>query len=386
MRKIVQKKFQTIFILIIVIMTILLISFNNEVYQKAQAANVTYESMYSGDTCVLRKGSASISNVSDFDKGKGVSFGGNIIYKSNKKYHCCYEQKMKGNEPKGCDDVQLNFRPDVDPWFATSQGNVYSELASVPVGQPKSGYFKSNGNVAKPSEYTFSSISEINNSNEVSYNNYVITNYKSPSTKPPRLSGFASWYEYMKRLVPLNASLISKSVSNISGSMKSTLGSVEGAFITNNNVKISSGTSCDGRFILFVEKDLVISPSFKLANSDINQKQACLFIVNGKTTVKDDVGGSGGITIDSKKYDLLQIGVISTGELYMEYDKGAGLKVEGFLSGSGGNLQRDIDEENYPSVWTEYDPRYVELFKKELKQLKYSINEKGYNTNYELPE
>jgi hypothetical protein len=346
------------------------------------AANVTYKSLFANDNCTLASGTTTIpdAKLAEFDAGKGVDVTGiGRVYKASSIYLCCYEQYVKNVHPASCaNHVPTHTAGSLDPWFASSQGDIYTRFGVPYSKTPTSGFFLTNPKQSKVAEFTYSSAQNPATRTNLSYSNYLLLDYDSPSTRPPVLSGFTGWYDYTKRLVEVNTGITAKpALTTISGNITGAIGTTAGAFSAPGNVTISAGAVCNTRAIIFVEGNLTINPSFKLLTP--TAQQACLFIVKGNVSITaGNAATVGGVAADSIRYDLLQIGVISQSEITTAVDGSEGLKVEGFLSAQGTNFMRDTTNANYPSIWVEYDPRYIEYFKEELKLLKFSTREKGF--------
>jgi hypothetical protein len=355
------------------------------VQNKLIAANITYYSYHEdGDpgVCQLSLGgqSASIpdSQESDFDAGIGVKVPGQTIYKSNKLDYCCFDFP----DASGCEDLIIKPNANAkDPWFSTYQSTVYlKNMGSVSPGTPSAGYFSINPNEAKISEFTFSSENDApGNTTNYSHNNQLLFGYSNPAVNPPALSNFENWFDYLKKLVEVNTGTDTFQTINQGLPTNTNNGNV---FYNAGNHTVTSNTFCSVGAIIFVQGNLTLEPNVQITNPHISQEQACLFIVEGDVYIEPPSSGVPPINLDGNLYDLLELGIISSGKVEIKQNVTTGLKIEGMITARSINTQRDIDDENYPSFIVEYDPRYMEVFKDELKVLKYSTREKGFLRSY----
>ncbi len=352
---------------------------------KLIAANVTYYSYHEdGDpgSCnnIIGGQSASIpdSQESDFDSGMGIKTAGRTVYKSNVIDYCCYEFP----DADGCEDLSitpnLNAR---DPWFSTYQSTVYlKNMGSVNPGNPSSGYFVNNPEEARISEFTFSSNNSAPaNTSNYSHNSQLLFDYSNPAVKPPALSNFDDWFDYLKKLVEVNTGTDTFQAITQGLPPNTNSGNV---FYNAGNHTVTSNTFCSVGAIIFVQGNLSIEPNVQITNPHISQEQACLFIVKGDVYIEPPSGGAPPINLDGKLYDLLELGIISSGSIEIKSNSTTGLKIEGMVTAQSINTQRDVDSEDHPSFMVDYDPRYQEIFKDELKVLKYSTREKGFLRSY----
>lgn len=272
----------------------------------------------------------------------------------------------------------------VNPWLATSQGNIYVETGSLNNSAPAAGtYFALNPTKAKLSEFNYTSKNTPNNSSRASANNMWLFNYDLGAAKPPVTSGFTNWYDYFEKLLSLNSTITERrTLTTITGNFSTALSTTANnatpqVFRANPNqaLRVVSNSVCNVKAIILVQS-LIIEPSVRISNPTL--PNACLFIVKNDVSIRNTGAAANGLSIDSKVYDLLQLGVIAGGNITADYDNTDALKFEGLLTGNNITLNRDIQDSNYPSVWVEFDPRYTEYFRNEFKLVKFSTREKGF--------
>lgn len=332
------------------------------------------------------------SEKSRYDDGEGITKGNRRIYKSTQLDHCCFEAvsgKATGEKiyPGSCKDAIVPSA--ASPFFVTTGGNLHYEFGIARKEPSFDGSGIGGEKASFPSEFTYSTWQNVPSGLEgdLSYSDYLLSDYAEASRQTPGYSGFGSdWYEYLKNLTAVNATLTTTDVSSISGNFNSNftadLGgqALEGALLREGDLDVEANSTCNGRYLIFVAGDLTINPSVELANTSAsaNPINACMFVVQGVTTIKDNANGADGITIDGQAYDLLQLGLIAHGGLVVEHENGqAGLAVDGLLAGSYADLQRDIGSEK-PSIWVNYDPRYSTAFQDELRLTTFYTREKNY--------
>lgn len=337
---------------------------------------------------------ASLGNPSDqasFDQGAGVTglaSGQNAVLYKGGQFYCCADQMYRNVLPvNGCENV-ASAGGLADPWFSSAGSSVNLVLSVLTERTPASGqYFVSNPRSGKRSEQLYSTYTSPSTpSSQLSYQGDTLLGYSSSFFNTPVASNFGTdWYGYFKKLVEVNLANVDagKRIVELSNP---TLGGVIGlpneAVVRKGDLSVSAGTLCNSRTIIFVEGNLTITPPFTLNSRDLNQQRACLFIVKGNVSIPASTN-SNTVTLGSADYDLLEAGIISNGEINAAYDgvNGRGLYVRGFLSGGLGKFNRDTSNESSPSLFVEYDPRFIELFKQELKLLKFSTREKGFDSS-----
>lgn len=394
------------------------------------AGTSSYKSRYdiNGKICQSGGSASGTANLSaaeqtKFDKGLGAIDGtlgtSYLVYKNL--YDCCFEQ-MAANpfNVQGCNIAQQTPNDNsVNPWLTTSQGDVYLEFGTIARNKPNAGYFQSTPKAAQKSEYTYSSLqSEQANyfqgnpaesgssstANSLSYNNYLLFDFQSNSVAPPPLSGFDGWYDYLSKLVRVNSKVTTIATNNMSGNIGAALpGATDDTIKAGNTSAVSvfqtpsltlaADSVCNVRAIILVDGNLTINPSFGLGTADTsnqNKVNACLFIVKGDVNITPGSAAASSTRSFSTtgtpvmRYDQLRLGIISQGNINMAVDPTDPIKIHGLLAGKAGDFQRDIastESNNFPSVWIEYDPRYIEYFKQELKLLRFSTREKGFTAS-----
>jgi hypothetical protein len=282
--------------------------------------------------------------------------------------------------------------------MSTSGGSFYIKFGKVFPGSPSAGYFAENPNTSSTSEFTFSSkMSQASvqtgsiTAEDLSYETFTLFDYSSSALDPPALSGFDGWYGYLKKLAEVNVfdenvqsfSTPSQPASTLAGDLSSYFppGANPNVYTINGNVTLQAGAVCNTKALVYIEGDFTIEPNLTIQDKTVVLDgpdvtgQACLFVVNGNTTIKP--GGAGGAT-EGGTFDLLEIGLISQGKTLIEYDGNDALKIDGFIGGRYGDFQRHTADQDKPSVWINYDPRYMQIFKEELKINRFSTKEKGF--------
>ncbi len=345
-----------------------------------------YSSIYApSGVCQLASGTANIPNaqLSAYNAGAGVDIAGvGKVYRANTLYHCCYEQYLGGNEPAVCANVYRDQRAgNVDAWTATIRGDLYTRFGMPNTRTPATGNFQTPANANKIAEYTFSSKQSVpaGRRTGLSGNNYLLLGYDNSSTRPPVVSGFDSWYDYVRRLIQINSTITTRAITTISGGFAGALSTnaAGGVFQVNGNLRVTSGASCDTRALILVDGELTLDPQIRIANIN-SQTQGCLFVAKGKVTISQSGTAATRLTNGPVFYDEIQLGIITQNEVFAPYDGTDGLKITGVVTAGGGNFQRAVNNPDYPALWMEYDPRYIELFKNELKLLRFSTREKGF--------
>jgi hypothetical protein len=373
------------------------------------AANQTvngYVEYTDANGCVNQPGAITLSD-SDYNdvfiRGRGVDQGTRVVYirtagGASPQYNCCLEQTgLQGTDIQNCENLTPP-RPNpgsVNPWISTSQGNFYVKLGVPNTSNPTSGYFASNPNKSSIAEFTFSSAQDQSavqlnppSLDDLSYENFTLFNYRSSALRPPPLSGFENWYDYMVRLAEVNVGLNTQAVpATLSGNLAGTFdpSNEPAVYIRNGDLDVQSGTNCNTKALIFVQGNLNVDPPFRISNKQVTyssnseaEGQACLFVVAGDVNVSG--GGNAVNTGDAgaPNFDLVEAGIVSDGRTVLEYNNNEPLKVYGFLAGRYGDFQRDVNNNDIPSVWIEYDPRYMQIFKNELKINRFSTREKGF--------
>lgn len=383
-----------LFLLAFSLSTIFLVRYQAEI----KAQQVTGYVSFANNSCNLEPGALSLTaqQLADFDKGKGISLpSGNIAYKKSGDsplYLCCLEQTgLTGKDVTNCANLTpvLPNAGSINPWISTSGGTVYVKYGRPNSGDPKQGYFVTNPSKGDLSQYTYSTgINKLAQVSNTSYEEFTLYNYRSSGLNPSPFSGFEAWYGYLKKLAQVNVGQAPASApASLSGNLASAFpaNNPKPIYATSGDLTISSNAVCNTKALVFVEGNLTITPPFTIQNKVVNLNgsqatgQACLFIVKGTTTIA--AGGTPAASDPNLPagFDLLEIGIVSDGRLGAPLDAGEALKIYGFLSGRFAHFERDTGSEDTPSVWIEYDPRYMQLFKDELKINRFSTREKGYN-------
>jgi hypothetical protein len=389
-----------LFVLVVTVVataSINLSMYTSEVLAASTQPEYRFRTVYSAGDCKSLVTSVVRTDLTATDKDKaamGYGIDGNYGglqgtgYLSSKLYHCCFEQTAKGNNPVSCANVTLDQRAgDKDPWIASSNGSVYYKFGQFPNKAATTGVFSgANAPDGFSSEYVYSTgmqQANLSNTSRLSASSMVLLNYADASVNPPALSGFKSWYSYLKRTVEVNGfTITSSNVSSWTGKVKTKVGKSEAIYeITpTGGVFTLDDVECDGKYLTFVNGSLVINPKYDIAaaNLSIDKKVGCMYVVKGNVTIGTTANTANRINVDSTSYDLIRAAIISDGFIEANFVSNVGLKVEGLLAGSGANYQRQLVDNQYPSVWVEYDPRYAELFKNELKITRFSTREKGF--------
>jgi len=321
-------------------------------------------------------------------------FNGQTYYKGGL-FYCCADTLYQNTLfVQGCENAELEGDPTKDPWFSSSQADVNLVTSVLTPSTPAAGtYFNTNVRQSSRSEFLYSTRTTPTTipTNQLSYQGDLLFDYGSAFYNTPVASNFGTdWYGYIKKLVEVNLANISSTrrIVNITSTVQAAGGKLSGNVgpFTDTAVLIQktavptltveSGSKCNTKVIIFVEGDLVLTPSFKLNNRNITVGQGCMFIVQGNVIIEG--GNPGTKKADAASYDELEVGVFSNGIIHAKYDDKDGLYVKGFMSGGLGKFERDTESQSHPSLWVEYDPRFVELFKDELKLLKFSTREKGF--------
>lgn len=366
-----------------------------------------------------------------FNAGAQESFviGTNTYYRGTI-FNCCYDQARENiaNDlvdpyPEGCDNAHDDFSfNQSDPYTVTSSANVYMGLGLLRgvIQSEKTPEYGVN-NFSYPSQYIFASRFNLpadafcytnpDGTNcllagvhppDLRYTfkqNQQLEDYTTGTTRPPGTSGTQSWYEYLRRLVPLNdEEAIGGTVTGVtnfnSGNASTDLannfpgarGDDEVFFVdgdlfvntTSGGAQVNPTYTCDDKALIMVQGNLHISPQFRLGTRDLgSQEHGCLFIVGGETIIYDNNTSPEDIGL-GEPYDLIEAGIMSSGEMEMQYSNGNPLKITGFAVGKSANIQRASSNNQAASLNVEYDPRYIELFKQYLKLLQFSIRERGY--------
>jgi|GEM_PF-6168411 len=332
-----------------------------------------------------------------FQLGFGVVQGvADYYYKSQVKYSCCAEQVKRNPGISLVDlkcDEEFSKPQAADPKFASAGGNIYVRFGTMPnVTLP---------GVMATSQYIFGTrqnYASANNSNvnkaagKVSASNYLMYNYDSPNIVPPG----NTWYGYLKEIASNNLGSANVNTFATGGGLTQPAGALSNASTPlgsklqegkinvadgTGGVTISTGSVCDKRFMIFVKGNLTINAPFTVDPS--NPNVGCMFIVEGKIIVEN--GSVGSTTVPggpANKYDRLDAAFVTDNEFFSQYDNGQngeGIKVTGSITAGSVIIKRDIGSTSWPSFYIEYDPRYIELFKTELKLTRFSIREKGFD-------
>lgn len=387
-------------LLVVVISILLALTVLGTLRRSIEAQQITggYVS-FRNNSCNLETSSLTLNaqQLADFDKGLGVDLGTQTAYKKSGSvplYMCCLEQTgLKGKDVGNCASLSpIPPNPgSQNPWMTTTGGSLYIKFGRPNSGDPKTGYFLENQSKNDLAQYTYGTgVAQTAQTANSSFENFTIFDYRSAGLNPSTFSGYDGWYGYLKKLAQVNVGL-----SNIvvPATLAGNLGTVFPAnaqipvYASTGNVAVSSGTVCNTKALIFVEGNLTITPSFRILNKALTLDgsdaigQGCLFIVKGNATIV--AGGTAVSTGDAglaTNFDILEAAIIADGRLSAPVDAAEPLKVIGFMSGRLAHIERDSGNEDIPSLWVEYDPRYMQLFKDELKINRFSTREKGYTT------
>lgn len=145
-----------------------------------------------------------------------------------------------------------------------------------------------------------------------------------------------------------------------------------------------SGT-CKGRKVVFVSgiAAITINPDFRLDSA--GPDNACLIIADSRVLITITKGSSKGVSDDPPETDVIDIAIITQGDVIVEKDDVAPvfdrLRVNGFIYSNGTvSLKRDLvfaDNQQYPAQDIRHDARYLDLLRDMFKEIRYQDFECG---------
>lgn len=366
---------------------------------------------------------SNIATLVDFEQGVGYPYSSSASprYYKGPVYYCCFENSNSFSPILGCENIQAPT-PNVgseNPYLAVARGETTIRSGiSVPQTElncdaPFNTYYYCNfQRQSRASEFTYTTFQSLRageSTSMYSFQRFVVENLLTPASRPPLLSGFgADWYSYLFRLTEVNLSLSNlpamkqipsasancaaagcNSNTNLSALFGcSAAGDCGGVttFRIKGNLNLQAGSRCNVKALIFVEGNITMDTNFDLANvSDLTK--GCLFIVKGNGLINSTAEALTYSGQDNRTYESLRAGLLVQGLLTIPRAGGnfaeqkRALVINGLLASDRILSNRDTRSVYYPSLRVDYDPRYLELFKRELRFIKFSAREKGLVSN-----
>lgn len=228
--------------------------------------------------------------------------------------------------------------------------------------------------------------------NRLSKNEFILDTYDDWNNTPPKSTGENSWYDYLTKVISRNSSISNSAISSISNNQISSAFGVDPYtqtnFKTSGNLSIGPKVECNTRSIIFVNGDLTILPNFTIRNDRNGNQMGCMFVVKGDINIVngDPASNNDHTYID---YDKIEAFLIADGDFTTSVDsrgddsniKYDGLYIKGSVIAKSADFGRDLklfNNAKQPAEIIDFDSRYTNIFKEQLKSYKYSIREKNY--------
>lgn len=234
-------------------------------------------------------------------------------------------------------------------------------------------------------------------STRISKYTQILNGYDDWNAKPPRLTNKDNWYDYLHELVSKNTGTIANSTfqgqagannglpSQIKVSSALGVNPYEKKHVEiNGDLSIPEGTICDTQSIIFIDGNLTINPTLEIENAPDGTQMGCMFVVNGNVTIEKGEYANQGNSASPVEYDTVKGFFIVNGDFSVlpnDSNQIDAMYIKGGVIADQANFERNLhllDNANQPSELIRFDARYSNIFREDLRSVRFSIREKNF--------